>query len=90
MEELSEIFSALNMGIEFTQALSHMSIAMPNIPFPTMGGEVFWDNICGNAGWKLQRNMFSGHYRILDPNNIRHAWGNEQAMMKLLMQISEY
>ena len=57
--------------------------AMPNIPFKTLGGEVFWTNIQECQGWKLQRNGVTGHYRILDPNNIRRAWGTESAMEDL-------
>lgn len=57
--------------------------AMPNIPMKTMGGEVFWTNIEECQGWKLQRNGFTGHYRILDPDNIRRAWGSERAMENL-------
>ena len=46
---------------------------LPNIPFPTMGGKVFWDTIESKNGWKLQRNKITGHGRILDPENIRQA-----------------
>jgi hypothetical protein len=57
--------------------------AMPNIPFPTLGGEVFWNNLASSNGWKLQRNSFTGHCRILDSDNTRHAWGSENAMESL-------
>ena len=37
------IFAALNDG------------GMPNIPFPTLGGVIFWDNIRECCGWKLHK-----------------------------------
>lgn len=53
---------------------------MPNVYFPTMGGEVFWDTICQSNGWKIQKNRFTGHCRVLDPCNFRVAWGSESVM----------
>lgn len=47
---------------------------LPNIQFKTFGGSVFWDTLETRNGWKLQQNAYSGHYRILDPLNIRQAW----------------
>lgn len=57
---------------------------MPNVPFPTMDGYVFWNTIASDKGWKLQQNQVTHHVRILDPNNVRHGWGTEEEMRKLL------
>ncbi len=51
-----------------------------NWDFPTLGGKVCWDTIKQKDGWKLQINKVTGHARILDPNNIRKAWGNPAEM----------
>lgn len=48
---------------------------LPNIPVQTMGGHFFWDTLREKNGWKLQRHKFTGHARILDPENVRQAWG---------------
>jgi hypothetical protein len=48
----------------------------PNIPFPTLGGEVFWNTLSSYNGWRLQQNMLTNHARILDPDGIRYAWGD--------------
>ena len=53
-----------------------------------MGGKVFWLTLKDVNGWKLQRNSFTQHYRILDPDNIRQAWGNEKAMLRLFSQFN--
>jgi uncharacterized protein YaaW (UPF0174 family) len=48
-----------------------------NIKTEVMDAGVFWENIEVVNGWKLQRNNISKHYRILDHNKIRIAYGNE-------------
>lgn len=63
-------------------------LSMPNVPFPTMGGHVFWNELANVNGWKLQKNMVTGHCRILDPDDIRRAWGGEEAMLKALTQLA--
>jgi hypothetical protein len=56
--------------------------SMPNLPTPTMGGPVFWTDVVNIGGWRLQRNWVFGNCRIIDPNNVRRAWGGETAMLK--------
>jgi pimeloyl-ACP methyl ester carboxylesterase len=46
-----------------------------NIPLPTMGGQQFWADELFFHQWHIQRNVLTGHYRLLDPHNIRRAWG---------------
>lgn len=69
-------------------ALNGLSI-MPNIPFPTFGGHVFWNELANVNGWRLQKNMFTGHCRILDPDDVRRAWGGEDALTKALRQLAK-
>lgn len=61
----------------------------PNIPFPTLGGHVVWNNIVSSNGWKLQRNSITGHYRILDSKDIRRAWGTKETMLNIMNDISK-
>lgn len=61
----------------------------PNVPTKTLGGEVFWNNIASCDGWKIQRNQITGHCRILDPENVRHAWGSMSAMESLFMKFEK-
>jgi pimeloyl-ACP methyl ester carboxylesterase len=46
-----------------------------NIPGPTLGGKQFWGDEFYDRGWRIQRNVLSSHYRLLDPANRRQAWG---------------
>ena len=71
---------------DFLQLLD-MEISLPNIPMPTMGGEVFWDTLAEYKGWKLQQNEFTKHCRILDADNVRRAWGTKNGMIKALDSI---
>jgi len=51
-----------------------------NLPMPTAGGTVFWDSWRVN-GWKLQENTVFGNWRILDPDDVRQAWGTIEAQL---------
>lgn len=51
-----------------------------NLPFPAAGGAVFWDSWSVD-GWKLQENTVFGNWRILDPDNVRQAWGTIEAQL---------
>lgn len=56
---------------------------MPNIPMPAMDGDIFWKNLKVCNGWRLQRNTEFGNCRILDPNNVRRAWGSLESVTRL-------
>ncbi len=47
-----------------------------NLPFPTLGGMQFWADFWVRAGWRIQENAISGHCRLLDPSDVRLAWGS--------------
>ncbi|MGI5901076.1 MAG: helix-turn-helix transcriptional regulator [Desulfitobacteriia bacterium] len=39
----------------------------------TMGGKIWWRIILEESGYKIQQNIISGHYRLLDSKNRRLA-----------------
>ena len=49
----------------------------PNLPTRTLGGEFFWETLESRNGWRLQQNIFTEHYRIVDPELIRQAWSKD-------------
>jgi hypothetical protein len=49
--------------------------AMPNLETPTLGGIIWWEDLINVEGWRVQRNKLFGNCRILDPQNVRKAWG---------------
>jgi pimeloyl-ACP methyl ester carboxylesterase len=61
--------------------------ANPNLALPTLGGMQFWADRLVRCGWRIQRNVFTGHCRLLDADDTRQAWGTveqcEVAMRRL-------
>jgi pimeloyl-ACP methyl ester carboxylesterase len=47
-----------------------------NVRLPTLGGRQFWADELFFHDWHIQRNVFTGHCRLLDGSNVRHAWGS--------------
>ncbi len=58
----------------------------PNWRTPTFGGKQFWTDYCWRQGWRLQQNAITGHWRLLDENNVREAWGSRDACVEVLEQ----
>ena len=54
----------------------------PNLPAPTMGGQQVWADEFYHVGWRIQRNILTDHYRLLDPDNFRQAWGTYEECLK--------
>jgi pimeloyl-ACP methyl ester carboxylesterase len=49
---------------------------LPNLPVATLGGKHYWADLLIRDGWRIQRNINTGHCRLLDPADIRRAWGS--------------
>jgi triacylglycerol esterase/lipase EstA (alpha/beta hydrolase family) len=47
-----------------------------NAELATFGGKQFWSDERVHHDWRIQRNVMSGHYRLLDDENVRRAWGS--------------
>ena len=58
--------------------------AMPNICVPTLGGMQFWDDVQISNGHRIQQHVWTGHYRLLNANNIRLAWGRLDHCRKII------
>ena len=87
MTDYESVLKILGEGSSTADNLLHildMELSLPNIPMPTMGGEIFWNNIVEYNGWKIQQNMVTHHARILNSDNYRIAWGTINGMKKAL------
>ena len=62
--------------------------SMPNVNFPTMGGILFWNDIANVNGWRMQQNTITQHIRIIDPQDVRRAWGGMEAMERIFERIA--
>jgi hypothetical protein len=54
------------------------SQSLPNADLKTMGGQQFWSDKLVYGKWRIQQNDLSDHYRLLDPSDVRRAWGTEE------------
>ena len=91
IELLKLIFETADSGIRVAQGaneLSNADISMPNIPFATMGGKVFWNTLAERNGYKLQQNMITQHARILNSDDVRVAWGTVSGMEKQFIRLT--
>jgi len=61
--------------------LAHIP-AMPNVKAPTLGGAVWWADLVVVDGWRVQKNVLLKNCRLLDPLNVRRAWGSQAAMLR--------
>ena len=50
-----------------------------NWELATLGGSQFWTDVRVDGGWRIQKNTYFGHYRLLDNADVRKAWGSKQA-----------
>jgi hypothetical protein len=63
--------------------------AQPSIAWRTFGGEQFWSDELVFGQWRIQRHAISGHYRLLDPHNIRRAWGSDEQCRAAFAQFKQ-
>jgi pimeloyl-ACP methyl ester carboxylesterase len=57
------------------------------LPLPTLGGKQFWADELFFHQWRIQRNVFTGHCRLLDDKNLRHASGTFDECQAVLKRI---
>ena len=69
--------------------LRNFPIGLPNLQMPTLGGFTFWEDVAEIKGWRMQRNIFTGHWRLLDPRNIRCAWGIDKKMVDIFTKAAQ-
>lgn len=46
------------------------------IAWPTLGGKQLWGDRLVYEGYRIQRNVLTGHHRLLGPGLGRHTWGS--------------
>ena len=60
---------------------------LPTIEMKVMRRGIFWRTVAAHRGWSVERNVITGHHRLVDPNNYRRSWGGSKAMLALLHQV---
>jgi len=57
---------------------------VPNVVAPTMGGNQLWEDEHYFGLWRIQRNVLTGHHRLLNPQDVRYESGTfDQCQQKL-------
>ena len=46
-----------------------------NLQIATFGGQQFWTDLTICQNYRIQKNVMTGHCRLLDPRDVRQAWG---------------
>ena len=87
MKEIREGFEKLVCNPDLLSQLPASSGSAQDFP-PAPGGlRVYWDTLYGYHGWKLQKNYYFKHYRILDKYSVQKASGVENDMISALKAI---
>lgn len=76
-----------SMGSNMNPTPHRSSIQKFRLPIPTLGGRQFWGDLAFFQGWKIQKNIFTRHHRLLDPRKRRHASGTLKRCLKRLDEI---
>lgn len=88
-----DIFRELDRGGNRANELLKIldvELSLPNIPWPTTGGILFWNTLAEYNGWKLQQNMVTHHARILDKDDVKIAWGTINGMEKAMDRMARH
>ena len=69
--------------LEIIETIAHNGIDRPKDK--SMGGKVWWKDIYQKGDFRLQQNMISQHYRILDGENYRFysSFEEDEAIIRL-------
>jgi len=81
------LFAAGCFGFAELSGVVTSPTGMINLETPTLGGKQFWADVRHFHGWRIQRNAVTGHYRLLDGSDRRHAWGTKGQCLAALEQV---
>ena len=60
-----------------------------NLASRTLGGKQFWADRVVFRGLRIQKNVLTGHFRLVDEKEVRRAWGTEAACQAKLAEIKK-
>jgi hypothetical protein len=66
--------------------IKQYGLGLPNLRSQTIAGRQYWSDVFAHAGWRIQRNTFTQHHRLLDPRSRRWAWGSWEACRTAMEQ----
>jgi pimeloyl-ACP methyl ester carboxylesterase len=60
-----------------------------NVMMKTLGGRQFWGDVLYFRGWRVQQSVLTHRYRLLDPDDYRHAAGTLDECRQKLAEIKK-
>ncbi|HVI42308.1 MAG TPA: hypothetical protein VM577_16770 [Anaerovoracaceae bacterium] len=88
MKDINEGFEKLVQDPDLLIKVSENVGSSTDYPLAPQGLRVYWNTLCKYNGWRLQKNYYYNHCRILDEYNVRRAWGQEKDMVSALETIA--
>ncbi|WP_145219706.1 lipase [Stieleria sp.] len=92
MRTLLTIALATSLCFEFHQHVGHSEDPIMaetsnfNVPLKTTHFSQIWTDHLWRDGYRVQQNALTGHWRLIDADNYRRAWGNKQQCVDSLNQ----
>ena len=83
------IFGLLVLLLASATQLHAQSPIKFNLNWKTLGGEQLWSDELVYSKWRIQQNEITGHYRLLDPRDVRRAWGTAEECRAAFAQIKQ-
>lgn len=77
LQALLTLIAAVPIIIKGVNKILECEVIIPNIPCKVFRNAPIWDTLEEKNGWCFQQNEFTRHCRIVDPKNIRRAWGTK-------------
>ena len=59
-----------------------------NLAVKTAGGTQLWTDHINRGGYRIQQNVLTTHWRLLDANDVRQAWGTRAHCESILDEMS--
>ena len=87
-EDYTEGFRKVVLDPDLLSRLKEMAENNTDVPAAPEGMRVLWDTRCVFHGWKLQKNYYFSHWRILDEYGRKKAAGDEKEMLVTLKSIA--
>ena len=81
-----------DFGGELTDLMRSLAFKNLSPDYPqTMGGRVWWRDLQNQSGYRIQQNIISGHYRLLDPQDRRmvSSFEKEEVEQRLQKELKE-
>ncbi len=83
----SQIRAGSQTDGEDTSSSPEQAASRWNIGMNTLGGRMLWGDVHFFHDWRIQHHIMTGHYRLLDGNDVRHSWGTFDQCLQRLNEI---